>query len=127
MLVEYVFCNICMCLLMHLRSNLGNLVCIVNDFLSSRDSSSQHQTGTVGPLALLFEGTHQLLQTREERDTATVFRIIAYFYTDRVLLILMLTLMASDCFPTYHLGHFLLDISLSHSAYKENSYMQFCT
>ncbi len=87
-------CNICTYLLMHLRSNLGNLVCRVNGSLSSSDSSSQHQTGTVGPLALLFEGAHQLLQTREERDTATVFRIIAYFYTDKVLLILTLTLRA---------------------------------
>lgn len=53
---------------MNLRSNLGNLVSRVNGSLSSRDSGGQHQTGTVGLLALGLKGTQQLLQMDEERE-----------------------------------------------------------
>ncbi len=59
-------CNVCMCLLMYLRSNLGNLVSRVDGSLSSRDSSSQQQTGTVGLLAFCLKGAHQLLQMDRE-------------------------------------------------------------
>lgn len=62
-----------MCLLMYLRSNLGNLVSSLDGSLSSRDCSSQDQTRTVGLLALRLKGGHQLLQMGKQIEvTVTV-------------------------------------------------------
>lgn len=67
-------CNVCVCLLMYLRSNLGDLVCSFDGCLSSRDSSSQQQTGTVGIRAFRLKGAHQLLQMgRESYDDYNLY------------------------------------------------------
>lgn len=57
---------------MFLRSNLSNLVSRVDGSLSSRDSSSHHQTRTVGLLALCLEGAHHFLETYKKREAAKV-------------------------------------------------------
>lgn len=49
-------------MLVYLRSNLGNLVSRFDGSLSSGHSSSHHQTGTVGLLALSLKGAQQLLK-----------------------------------------------------------------
>lgn len=60
-------CNVCMCLLVYSRSELGDLVSRVDGSLSSSDGSGHHQTGAVGLLALCLEGGQQLLQMGDER------------------------------------------------------------
>lgn len=74
-----------MCLLRNLRSNLGNLVSSVNGCLSSRDSSSQHQAGTVGLLSLCLKGTHHLLQMGEEKERQLQLQYDCIFLTELYL------------------------------------------